>query len=97
MSEWGTAAGLVPIVVVVCHLLGVLHLAACLAWLKELSNVEDLLGCLVVLPGVSWRPWPLLGLPWSSCWGHRDFFLPNWDKCLQNYGILVFGMWRFVY
>jgi hypothetical protein len=23
---------------------------------------------------------------------HRDFLLPNWDKCLQNYGILVFGM-----
>ena len=23
---------------------------------------------------------------------HRDFFLPNWDKCLHNYGILVFGM-----
>ena len=20
------------------------------------------------------------------------FFLPNWNKCLQNYGILVFGM-----
>ena len=22
---------------------------------------------------------------------HRDFFLPNWDICLQNYWIPVFG------
>ena len=66
MSEWGTAAGLVPIVVVECHLLGVWPLAAWLAWLKELSNVEDLLGCLVVLSEVAWCQWPLLGLPGFS-------------------------------